>query len=684
MFSRILSWINERWPLSPFIRLALEEDMSGGAGYAYVFGSAALIIFLLQVVTGIWQLFYYVPTLAQGYNSLNYLRTEVPLGWLIHGLHYWGANAMVVLVLLHISQVFIWGAYKKPHELQWITGVLLFLLTMTMSLTGGALPWDKRSYWLVEVASSSAGTVPFVGDIIKKLLLGGGVIGQLTLSRFFILHVAILSGGLMTLAAIHLVALRKVGNAGPWGEKGREKKGPFWPDQVFKDGFVASVIILALVALSVYTPPTFSGMADPLDASYIPKPEWNFLFLYQVLKYFPGRLEIIATIGVPVGGTLILLLIPFVDRSPERHPLRRPVAMGGWFIVAAAFIALTLAGAYSKPEGLEAAPQAPPPTAATPAPTPSTTAPAAPAAKPAAQPAAKPEERAVLSASEKAGSDLFKSQGCVACHRIGGTGGNIGPDLSGEGLRGRSRQWLSDHLRNPKAHDPATVMPSFATLSDKANSQLVDYLLSLKEKTAMAPAGSATAVAPIPTPATGISTGPQGGPGMAANNIGSADHGVILFEKTCVSCHGPQGKGKIVNPGSKDGMIPSLNPIDRDEFSEDPKTFAGKIDRYIQHGSRPEGSNPVFSMLPFGDTNALTQQQIADIESYIMSMNEVDRAMIYHPGLSPGTFFIITAFAFSLAGLNLWGWWWFWRLGKEPEKQPERQPEREPEREADK
>ena len=155
MFSRILSWINERWPLSPFIRLALEEEMSGGAGYAYVFGSAALIIFLLQVVTGIWQLFYYVPTLAQGYNSLNYLRTEVPFGWLVHGLHYWGANAMVVLVLLHISQVFIWGAYKKPHELQWVTGVFLFLLTMAMSLTGGALPWDKRSYWLVEVASSS-------------------------------------------------------------------------------------------------------------------------------------------------------------------------------------------------------------------------------------------------------------------------------------------------------------------------------------------------------------------------------------------------------------------------------------------------------------------------------------------------------------------------------------------------
>jgi len=125
MFSRFFRWIDERWPLSAFTRLALEEEMAGGSSYAYVFGSAALIIFLLQALTGIWQLFYYVPTLGQGYNSLNYLRTEVPFGWLIHGLHSWGANAMVVCVMLHVSQVFIWGAYKRPHELQWVTGVFL-------------------------------------------------------------------------------------------------------------------------------------------------------------------------------------------------------------------------------------------------------------------------------------------------------------------------------------------------------------------------------------------------------------------------------------------------------------------------------------------------------------------------------------------------------------------------------
>jgi len=642
MFSRVLRWINERWPLTPLTRLALEEDMAGGASFAYVFGSAALILFLLQVITGIWQLFYYVPTLAQGYNSLNYLRTEVPLGWLVHGLHYWGANAMVVCVLLHMSQVFIWGAYKEPHELQWVTGVLLFLLTMAMSLTGGALPWDKRSYWLIEVAASAAGSMPVIGDWIKRLMLAGGVIGQLTLSRFFILHAALLSGALFTLAAVHLVALRKAGNAGPWDEKKRMLAGPFWPDQVFKDGLTASAVIFILVALSVIFPPPYAGMADPLDASYVPKPEWNFLFFYEALKFFPGHLEIIATAGIPLVGTLLLLSIPFFDRDPERRPLRRPLAMGAWAIAVAGFITLTLAGAMSQTEGLGAGPSpTSPPSSATSA-------------------AAKPAE---LSAQEKAGRDLFQSQGCAACHRVGQSGGSIGPDLSDEGIKGRSREWLALQLTDPKSHNPASVMPAQTTLGSDKIGQLVDFLLA--QKAAPSTPGSAVS---LPAPTSSTLVGPHGTPGAAVMIIGSSDHGAILFEKTCSSCHGHEGKGKIPNPGSADGMVPPLNPIAADEFNRDLKIFVASIDRYIQHGSRPKGPNPQFSMLPFGDTHALTQQQIADLEAYILSINGVDRARINEPGIPPDIFLIITAFVFSLAYLNLFGWWFFGGLGKRREK----------------
>ena len=637
MFPRLLNWIDERWPLTPFVRLALDEEMAGGSSWAYVFGSSALILFFLQVVTGIWQLFYYVPTLEQGYNSLNYLRTEVPFGWLVHGLHYWGANAMVVLVMLHLSQVFIWGAYKRPHELQWVTGVFLFFLTMIMSLTGGALPWDKRSYWLVEVASSAAGTVPLVGDLVKRLMLAGGVIGQLTLSRFFILHAAIASGILLTIALIHLVALRKAGNAGPWDEMKRRIKGPFWPDQVFKDGLVVSLIILALVGLTVYLPPPYAGMADPLDATYIPKPEWNFLFFYQALKYFPGALEVIATVGIPLGGFLVLILIPFLDRGPERNPAKRPLAMEAWAIIVIVYVALTVAGATSKPEGLES-----PAPATQPAPTATPAAPAAP-----------------LTAGAQAGKELFQTQGCTACHRIGATGGNIGPDLSGEGLKGRTQEWMITQITNPRAHDPKSVMPPFAALGNEKTGNLVEFLQSLKAESAASKgaAGPSMAAAQGQVSALTAQPGPHGENGFAVTIIGSADHGELLFGETCTACHGPRGAGKIPNPGSSDGNVPSLNPVDQDIFNKDPKTFAATIDRYIQHGSRPEGPSPSIVMLPFGDTRALTQQQIADIEAYVMQLNGVDRARINHPGLQPDAFFWITVVVFVLMALAVAGLW---------------------------
>jgi mono/diheme cytochrome c family protein len=204
-------------------------------------------------------------------------------------------------------------------------------------------------------------------------------------------------------------------------------------------------------------------------------------------------------------------------------------------------------------------------------------------------------------------------------------------------------------------------MPSITALGDKAIEQLVEYLLSLKGKVAASASAGAVAAA--------TSTGLQAGPGLAVTIIGSAEHGAIIFAGTCSSCHGPQGTGSVANPGSKGGTIPPLNPIDRDEFNPDPKAFAEKIDLYIQHGSRPEGPNPQVSMLPFGDSNALTQQQIADLEGYILTLNGVDRAKINHPGLSPGTFFIITVFAFALVGINLCGWWWFWGLGKRRKKE---------------
>ena len=349
----------------------------------------------------------------------------------------------------------------------------------------------------------------------------------------------------------------------------------------------------------------------------------------------------IPTVGIPLGGFLILALVPFVDRSPERNPAKRLLAVEAWAIIVIVYVSLTIAGAYSKPEGLE-----------TPAPAvqPAQTAPPAPAAAPATP----------LTAGAQTGKELFQTQGCTACHRIGASGGNIGPDLSGEGLKGRSTEWLTEQLGDSKSHNPASIMPPFASLGNEKIASLVEYLQSLKSGSAVGskgPAGAVMAAAQGQASALAAEPGPHGENGFAVSIIGSADHGELLFGETCTACHGQRGTGKVPNPGSSDSSIPSLNPVDKDIFNADPITFAETIDRYIQHGSRPEGPSPSLVMLPFGDTRALTQQQIADIEAYVMKLNGVDRAMIYYPGIPPGIFLLITIVVFVVAGLGLAGLW---------------------------
>jgi ubiquinol-cytochrome c reductase cytochrome b subunit len=646
MLKPIWQWIDERWPLSALLRLSLEEDIPGGSSFAYTLGSATLIVFVIQAITGIWQLFYYVPAVDHAYDSVSYLRTEVPFGWLIHGLHYWGASAMIILVVVHMARVFIWGAYKRPRELTWLVGVSLLIFSLGMSFTGAPLPWDERGYWAAEVGTSIAGTVPLVGDLAKRLLRVGEAMGQLTLSRFFILHVALLPGALLALIGIHLVAFRRFGSVGPWDKAKRQRNGRFWPDQVFKDGLLAIIIFLVLVGLSAFVPPPFAGPADPVDTSYLPKPEWNFLFLYQALKFFPSRLEPLGTVGIPLVGILVLVLLPFLDRRPERNPLHRPIVMLGGLIAAMALIALTITGYYSRPGSAQAAAPSPPVASVV-----------------------------HLPANAREGAKLFQSLGCVGCHRVNGTGGTAGPDLSHEALRGRARQWLVSQIRDPQSHDPNTGMPAFASLSDAQVNQLADYLLSLGAQGTPLPTQSGGVATGTPTvaPTTQVvtptamvtitesvsptSSTENGSPGSASAIIGSAGHGAVLFDRDCASCHGPQGTDNVPNPGSADGTVPPLNPIDPELASKNPQTFVDNMDRIIQHGSTPDGPNPQLDMPAFGDDNTLTQQEIADLEAYVLQLNGVDRGQLEYPGIAPRRFFEFALGAFGLVGLGLGGLW---------------------------
>ena len=623
MWRRLWQWINVRWPADAVVKALLTEDIPGGATVKYGFGASVLFVFILQAATGVWQLFFYVPTADHAYNSVSFLRTQVPFGWLIHNLHYWGATVMVVLVLLHIMRVYIWGAYKSPRELTWVLGTFLFLLTMSMMFFGPPLPWDQKGYWATEVGTSIAGTMPLIGNWLKMVLIGGDAMGQLTVSRLFTLHVAVLPGLLAVFIALHLVSFRRFGSVGPWREADRVRRGVFWPDQVHKDLIMALAVFLVLLALCVFAQPPFTGPADPLDTTYTPKPEWNFLFLYQALKLFPGKLEIVGTVGVPLVGILILLSVPFVDRRSERNPARRPVAMAALFAAAVVVVALSLIGNASHP-----------------------------GVSPAGQSASGPQRPALGAGASSStdGARLFRSLGCEACHMLEGKGGKIGPDLTDERSRGRTREWLTEQLRNAKSHNPTSVMPSFSSVKESDLEGLVSFLTGLKA------AGGTQAEADAhhhdmpPEPATGQPAGASV-ISPAQQYIGSAESGKLLFSLNCQSCHGPEGKDKVPNPGSDDGTVPPLNPIDRELFDSDPASFVSKIDPYPQNGSTPSGPHPALKMPDFGRSMALTQEQIANLEAYILRLNGVERARVSHPGLQPVSFFILAIAVFATASL---------------------------------
>jgi ubiquinol-cytochrome c reductase cytochrome b subunit len=375
---RLRQWMEERWPLSAVIRWGSVEEIPGGAKFAYALGSATMVLFAVLVITGVWQLLYYVPTVDHAYDSVMFLRLQVPLGWLIHGLHYWAAQGFIVVMGLHMARVFIWAAYKKPRELTWVLGVVLLLLGAAFIFTGAILPWDTLGYWAGEVGTSMAGTVPLVGNFLAFLMRGGDTMSQMTLSRAFVVHVAILPALTVFFIAAHLVAFRQFGSVGPWDPKKGQKTGWFWPDQTFKDLLVVALILFALICLSAFVRAPITGPADPLDNSYSPKPEWNFLFLYEALKAFKGSWEWMGTVAIPALLVILLFAVPFMDRNEKRNPFKRPVAMLSGFTFVAVILVMTFIGHQSNSGG-----NAPAPASAASAPTNHVASPAASSSSPA-------------------------------------------------------------------------------------------------------------------------------------------------------------------------------------------------------------------------------------------------------------------------------------------------------------
>jgi ubiquinol-cytochrome c reductase cytochrome b subunit len=330
----------------------------------YSLGSVLLVILSLQVITGILLLVYYVPDADKAFKSVTFIMNEVPFGWLIRLCHAVGSNMMVAVLLLHMLSVLFMGSYKSPRELNWLSGFILFNLVLGVSLTGYLLPWSQLSFWATTVATNSLGAVPMVGELLVEFVRGGKLVGPSTLGRFFVLHVAVIPLGVAFLVGAHLFFLQRTGISTPpfglaetrnqWlGEKYRYEGHaggiPFFPNYALQDLtsiFLYLALFLAVVFFSpfIFFPADAFVPANPFQTPAHIKPEWYFLPNYQTLKIFPNEL-----IGLTIQGVAMtfLALLPFLDRTAERHPLKRPLFMASAIGGIVLYIGLMIWGHYS-------------------------------------------------------------------------------------------------------------------------------------------------------------------------------------------------------------------------------------------------------------------------------------------------------------------------------------------------
>jgi ubiquinol-cytochrome c reductase cytochrome b subunit len=441
MFKALIDWFDDRIRVRDLWKTFADRPIPGGASWFYVLGASLVFIFLLQMATGILLAMYYAPTPDHAYASVKFIQEEAPFGSFVRGLHHWGASFMMVIVAVHMLRVFVFGSYKRPREVVWVIGVGLISIVGGFAFTGYLLPWDQKAYWATVVGTNVAGTVPVVGGTLLRIVRGGTELGALSLSRFFAIHTYILPWSLALLAGLHIFLLERAGAGGIWNAADRVpyKAEPLFPNQLFRDTVFMLVIFTALAGLAVLFPAPLEPQADPTDSTYNPRPEWYFYFVFQMLRIFEGKFELVGTVILPGLAVTVLLLVPFLDRNPERNPAKRKLMMTAAAFAVATVLGLTVAGARA----------------------PMVIAPA------------------VTSPSVLAGREIYARSGCSACHSIHGKGGKIGPDLTHVGTRRPEAEWHLRHFRDPQAVVPGSIMPK-VDLTKKELRDLTDYMLSLK------------------------------------------------------------------------------------------------------------------------------------------------------------------------------------------------------------
>lgn len=419
MLRSIALWLEDRLHIAKLFQATGGHKVPPSTNsWFYVFGSGTLLCFVLQIVTGTLLAFTYQPSASEAWTSLQYLNNEAFLGWFLRAVHNWGSIFMVAIMSAHLIQTFLFGAYKYPRELTWVSGCLLFLCTLGMAFTGQILRFDQDAYWGLGIGASIMGRVPFVGAQMVHLMLGGAIIAGGTLSRFFSLHVFIVPGLIIALLSFHLRlvltsgineypqpgrVVRRESYVAEYEEEIKKTGVPFVPNVIGKDLIFSACLIIAIVTCALaFGPAGPSGPPNPTLIHTAPKPDFYFLPIFAALSLLPAYMETFLVLVLPVLAIAALVLLPFYSGTGEKSYRRRPMAVVVVLLALMTVGLLAYAGTFTP------------------------WSPHMEAWRNAATPAAYLEGRSPL---ELQGAILIQSKQCRNCHALDGEGGMRGPAL---------------------------------------------------------------------------------------------------------------------------------------------------------------------------------------------------------------------------------------------------------------
>ena len=507
------AWIDERLGLSRLQDALAGGQMPGGASFWRALGAAAAGLFAVEAVTGLFLSFFYAPSAQTAWASVAYLQDQLPGGWFVRGLHGFGASALVVVAGLHLLQVLLFAAYRKPREANWIVGLGLLALTIAFALSGALLPYDQKGYWAKQVEASILGRVPLVGGPLQRIAQGGAAFGNLTVTHAFAVHALALPAAFLALLALHLFLHRRHGPTPRWWLSARElaeRAAPVWPDQAARN-VAAAALALAVVAVAtlVRHGPALEGPADPAS-SYLARPDWYVLPLYELRMLFDGPAEIVATVIIPGIASGLLVALPFLDRGPSRRPADRRRVLGATAAGLTGLAALSAVGLAREARDPRSA-----------------------GARAAEEARASQARRLALKGvPPEGGLAVFRNdplnqarelwtERCAGCHGLTGTGGDKGPDFKGYG----SRAWIRSFLTQPDGRlymGPAKIERGMKPVTGSA-----DELDALTEMV-YAETGAPDAIA-------------------ARAAAGRA----LLADKDCDTCHEVDGETENAGPNLK-------------------------------------------------------------------------------------------------------------------------------------